>query len=388
MPEQPPPKIERVHQSVPRAQPAGIPYAELHCRTNFSFLEGASHPDELVRRAAELGYTALAVTDRNSLAGVVRAHVAAKECGLKLVIGAAIAPLDAPPMLLWVTNRAGYGQLSRLLTHGCRSASKGECRLTFDDVARHHQGLLAGILLRGAEPAALQPCRELFGDRCYAVAELSRSARDHALLERFQRVASDVQIPLIAANDVHYHVPQRRPLHDVLTAIRHGCTVAELGERFFPNGERHLKAPAAMLSLFASVPEIVSRTAEVADRCTFSLDELRYNYPEELCPPGFSPSQHLAELTWTGAHFRYPAGVPDKVRLLIEHELELIGDLRYEAYFLTVWDLVRFARGRGILCQGRGSAANSAVCFCLGITSVDPERIDVLFERFISKDRN
>ncbi len=229
--------------------------------------------------------------------------------------------------------------------------------------------------------------RDLFGDRCYAVAELHRGRRDRQRLRRFERLAREARLPLLAANDVHYHVAERRPLHDVLTAVRHGCSVAELGERLFPNAERHLKAPAD-LAACGLASEWVGRTVEVADRCEFSLDELRYEYPEELCPAGQTPREHLADLTWAGARDRYPSGLPDKVRQLLEHELALITELRYEAYFLTVWDLVRFARGRGILCQGRGSAANSAVCYCLGVTSVDPERIDVLFERFISKDRN
>ncbi len=428
MPEQPLPKYSSARPAKPNAPttcPAAVPYAELHCRTNFSFLEGASHPDELVDRAAELGYRALAVTDRDSLAGVVRAHVAAKKAGLKLVIGASVAPVDGPPLLLWVTNRASYGRLARLLTLGRRSAPKGECRLTFDDVANHSEGLLAGVLLphvlRAFQPDAqqaavrqLERCREAFGDRCYGVAELFRGLHDRRWLQQFQDLAGKAGLPIIAANDVHYHVPQRRPLHDVLAAVRHGCTVAELGQHLFANAERHLKSPAEMCELFESgewqmaeplvmgpigrirpigpitgiPPFAVLRTVEVADRCTFSLDELRYEYPEELCPAGQTPLAHLINLTWAGGQGRYPTGIPDKVRRLIEYELKLIEELRYEAYFLTVWDLVRFARDRGILCQGRGSAANSAVCYCLGVTSVDPERIDVLFERFISKDRN
>jgi error-prone DNA polymerase len=391
MPEQPLPKL--VPEAKPPAQRARsqVPYAELHCRTNFSFLEGASHPDELVNRATELGYAALAITDRDSLAGVVRAHVAAKETGMKLIIGALVTPIDALPLLLWVSDRAGYARLARLLTVGRRAAPKGECRLTFDDVDRHRDGLLAGVLLPGLDAGArpaLERCREAFGDRCYAVAELFRGPEDRRRLRQMQELAREARLPLVAANDVHYHVPERRPLHDALSAIRHGCTIADLGERLFPNGQRHLQAPARMHSLFADVPEALSRTVEVADRCAFSLDELRYEYPEELCPPGRSPLEHLSELTWAGAHERYPAGIPDKVRGLLEHELTLIAQLRYEAYFLTVWDLVRFARGRGILCQGRGSAANSAVCYCLGVTSVDPERIDVLFERFVSQERD
>lgn len=366
--------------------PGGVRYAELHCRSNFSFLEGASHAEELATRAAELGYVALAITDRNSLAGVVRAHVAAKAAGLNLVIGAEITPIDANPLLLWAPNRRAYGRLARLLTIGRRAAPKGECHLAFNDLAGHADGLLAGVLARHAV-GHLQRYRDLFGDRCYLVAELHRGPEDRRTLERFLALSKQNGVPLIAANDVHYHVKERRPLQDVLTAIRQGCTVAELGRHRFPNGERHLKTPAAMAELFAAAPEAIARTAEVAQRCTFSLDELRYEYPLELSPPGVTPFQYLTRLSWEGAARRYHDGIPDKVRNLVAHELQLIEELRYEAYFLTVWDLVRFARSRDILCQGRGSAANSAVCYCLGVTSVDPDRIDLLFERFVSKER-
>lgn len=396
MPELPEPK---------RAYPAGVDhprpkkrrpvderYAELHCRTNFSFLEGASHADELAERAAELGYDALAITDRNSLAGIVRAHVAAKQVGLKLLIGAELTPIDAPPVVAIAVDRAGYGRLCRLLTHGRRAAPKGECLLTFADVAEHAEGLLACVpLTRCLQPEQakfLRQYRDVFGDRCYALAELHLGPDDRRLLQRMTQLAQGSRLPLAAANDVYYHDPQRRFLQDVLTAVREGCTVRQLGKRMFPNAERHLKSPEQMARLFADCPAAMRRTLEVAQRCTFSLDELRYEYPEELCPAGKTPFEHLAELTWQGAGRRYPRGVPQKVRRLIEHELQLIKELRYEAYFLTVWDLVRFARGRGILCQGRGSAANSVVCFCLEITSVDPDRIDVLFERFVSKERN
>jgi error-prone DNA polymerase len=229
--------------------------------------------------------------------------------------------------------------------------------------------------------------REVFPDRTYAVAELHRGVCDERRLAQWQRAARIARVPLIAAGDVHYHDARRRYLQDVLTAIRLKTTVAELGPARFPNGERRLRALDEMLALFAQCPAALARTAEVADRCTFSLDELRYEYPEELCPAGETPTSYLARLAWTGAHERYPDGVPDKVSRLIERELAIIEELNYAAYFLTVWDLVRFARDLGILCQGRGSAANSAVCYCLGVTAVDPDRIDVLFERFISKDR-
>ena len=378
-------------------------YAELHCRSNFSFLEGASHPDELVNRAAELGLVALAVTDRNSLAGVVRAHVAAKEAGLKLLVGAEITPDDAPPVVLLATDRTAYGRLSTLITHGRRQAEKGECRLSFADVARHAQGLLACVPLRTCltgirneeKPGANAPgspdlhrYRECFGDRCYGLAELHRGPNDELQLHRMRQLAGKAGVPLAAANDVHLHDAQRQPLQDVLTAIRHGTRVNELGDFCFPNAERHLKSAEAMLQLFASVPEAVLLTREIADRCRFSLDELRYEYPEELCPDGREATQFLEELVWEGAGRRYPDGIPRHVGDLLNHELQLIRELHYETYFLTVWDLVRFARGRDILCQGRGSAANSAVCFCLGITEVDPDRFEVLFERFVSRERD
>jgi error-prone DNA polymerase len=391
MPEQPPSKRDPVTGRLQSAVPQSRPYAELHCYTNFSFLRGASHADELVTRAAELGLSALAITDRNSLAGVVRAHVAAKAAKLKLLIGSEITPVDAPPVVLWAMNRTGYANLCRLITRGRRNAPKGECRLAFADVAEHADGLLSGVVLGRLRETPtenfLARHRELFGDRAYALAELHRGPNDRALLAEWRQVARQAGVSLIAANDVHCHVRERQRLQDVLTAIRHGCTVAELGERRCCNAERHLKSPAEMAALFSDCPDAVARTVELADRCGFSLDELRYEYPEELCPRGLTPIQHLINLTWIGARERYPRGVPDKVRGLIEHELKLIDELHYAAYFLTVWDLVRFARERGILCQGRGSAANSVVCFCLGVTSVDPDRIDVLFERFISKER-
>ncbi len=287
-------------------------YAELRCRTNYSFLEGASHPDELVVRAAELGYAALAITDRNSLAGVVRAHGAAKQVGLKLLIGAEITPVDATAVVLLATDRAAYGRLARLITRGRRSAPKGECRLTFDDVAEYASGLLACVV----EPVAkdLADYREVFADRCYLLAELHQGADDQRHLECCLRVAKRARVPLAAAGGVYFHHPSRRPLCDVLTAIRAGCTVAEAGELLFPNAERFLKSPEEMQRLFFQVPEAVRRTVEIADRCTFSLDELRYEYPEELAPPGQTPLEHLTRLTWEGARQRYPAGIPDKVR--------------------------------------------------------------------------
>jgi error-prone DNA polymerase len=384
----PPPQAGLVEASSPA-------YAELHCKTNFSFLEGASHADELVAEAARLGYAALAVTDRNSLAGVVRAHVAAKEAGLPLLIGAEITPADSPLAVLLATDRAAYGRLARLITVGRRRAEKGECQLAFDDVAAHAGGLLALVLLPSQDDEAngravrdLLRYREAFGDRAYLLIELLRGPDDERRLEWGRRLARQSRLPPAAAGDVHYHVRDRGPLADVLAAIRTGTTVAHAGQWRFSNYERALKPPEEMALRFAQLPHAVRRTVEIAHRCRFSLDELKYEYPEELAPHGETPLEYLTRLAWTGARARYPNGIPDKVRTLVEHELELIRELRYEAYFLTVFDLVRFARRRGILCQGRGSAANSAVCYALGVTSVDPDQIDLLFERFVSRERN
>lgn len=399
MPELPEPR-HHTAMTVAQLVPAPQGYAELRCRSNFSFLEGASHPDELVSRAAELGYTALAVTDRNSLAGVVRAHAAARETGMKLLVGSEITPRDGCPVVLLPTDRAAYGRLCRLLTVGRRRAPKGECELRVADVARFAEGMIgiahvpaptsvaAEEFSAAQQEASLQSYREIFGDRGYLFAERHLASDEVPHLRRLMELSERTGLPLVATNDVHYHIPQRRELQDVLTATRLGCTVAELGRRAFPNAERSLKSPEQMAALFPRHPEWLTRTVEIAERCRFSLDELRYEYPEELAPSGKTPLEFLRELTWEGAAHRYPQGVPPKVRRLIEHELALIEELHYEAYFLTVWDLVRYARSRDILCQGRGSAANSAVCFCLGVTAVDPDRIDVLFERFISKERN
>jgi error-prone DNA polymerase len=365
-----------------------VRYAELWCKTNFSFLEGASHAEELAGTAAELGYHALAVTDRNSLAGIVRAHVAAKSAGLKLLIGAEITPVDSASVVLIAMNIAGYRNLSQLITRGRRNAPKGDCRLTLPDIADHTDDLLAVIPSAAAEREAMHTYQDLFKDRAYLAAVAHLGPCDHADLEQAAQRARQCRLPLLASNQVHYHAPARRPLHDVLTAIRHHTTVAELGALRFSNGERYLKSPQQMAELFARYPDALHHTIEAADRCNFTLDELRYEYPDEICPEGKTPTVHLAERTWAGAQDRYPAGIPDKVRRLLERELDLIAELRYEAFFLTVWDLVVFARSRDILCQGRGSAANSAVCYCLGITSVDPDRTDLLFERFISKERN
>jgi len=393
MPQHPNPKPPRPVPHIPAVRSRSeINYVELHCKTNYSFLTGASHPDELVQRAADLGYRALAITDLSSVAGVVRAYAAAKLIGFKLLIGTEITPVDAPPVNLYCQNREGYANLCRLLTLGRRRSEKGNCTLHYADIAKHADHLLAGVLLnqalrleKGIEQ--VRRYRELFNERAYGLGSLHLGANDAGLLSKLMKFARESGLPLTASNDVHYHIPQRRILQDVLTAIRHGCPVAELGQRRFSNGERFLKSPEQMVELFAAAPDAIRRTIELADRCTFSLEELKYEYPRELCPSGKTLTGYLRELTEAGIRDRYPQGVPDKIRSAVEHELALIAELNYESYFLTVWDLVRFARSQGILCQGRGSAANSAVCYCLGVTSVDPAHFDLLFERFISAER-
>ncbi|MDP6467371.1 MAG: error-prone DNA polymerase [Pirellulaceae bacterium] len=399
MPEAPDLPKRRPQQARPqqaRTRHGVLPYAELHCRTNFTFLEGASHSDELVTRAVELGYTALAITDRNSLAGIVRAYAAAKESGLKLLYGAEITPTDGPPVVLLATDRAAYGRLSRLLTLGRRRTTKGACELNVADIAEHHQGLLAMVVPAHQNDPYRQPAerasavhtyRDIFGDCCYLLGELHYGTADRRRLDDLLQLSNTTDVPLVAAGDVHYHIPARMPLQHVLTAIRHGTTVAELGQRLLPNAERHLRTLAEVQAVFARIPQAIRRTLEVADRCTFSLDELRYEYPRELSPPGETPLEYLRRLAWQGARQRY-GQIPDKVVAQLDHELQLIHDLRYEAFFLTVYDLVCFARSRDILCQGRGSAANSTVCYCLGVTAVDPMESNLLFERFVSRERD
>src|SRR5512134_3435109 len=359
-------------------------YAELHCLTNFSFLRGASHPEELVERAAALGYAALAVTDECSVAGAVRAHLAAKERGLKLLVGTELQlegeEQAGPKLVLLATSRAGYGNLSELITRGRRSARKGSYRLTRADLDGGVDECLA-LLVPSLSPIVgdAEWLAERFPGRAWIAAELHCGPDDRARLERLRALARAADLPLVAAGDVHMHVRSRRRLQDVLTAVRLGRPVRACGHALFPNAERSLRLRMRLAQLYP--PELLAETLRVAERCEFSLGELRYEYPEELVPPGETPASWLAKLAAEGLRWRFPGGVPDHVRSLVEHELRLVADLRYEAYFLTVHDIVRFARARGILCQGRGSAANSAVCYALGITEVDPARMSTLFER-------
>jgi error-prone DNA polymerase len=493
MPEQPPPK----HHAHPYAQvaaidPAGVDpsgrtaprrssrHVELAVTSNFTFLTGASHPEELVEQAASLGYEAIAITDRHTLGGVVRAHIAARERGIRLIVGSRIAvrldvvasPDESPDeshtsaqgrihppqepsyasqwagaavrtrvrrprrmrtceLLLHATDLASYAGLCRLLTRGKRRAAKGACILHLHDLLEEIERIDAGVSSAAGSarsgcgllctlippPATNAPAPDDDGDRSSRrhwleswddlLLETVRGLRG-AMGDRLSLAVSRLGepndewrvrqtillgewtgVPIVAINDVHYHTPERRPLQDVLACIRRGCTVESAGAALFPNAERFLRPPEEMADLFRDMPEAIDRVRDLAERAAgFSLDQLRYRYPSEVVPADTTPMEHLRRLAWRGAEERYPQGVSERVRRQIEHELRLIDELDYASYFLTVHDLVAFARGRGILCQGRGAAANSAVCYCLGVTAVDPDRIDVLFERFVSKERN
>ena len=375
--------------------PASVAYAELQAVSNFSFLRGASHAEELVEEAARLGLAAIGIADRNTLAGTVRAHMAAKRAGIRLLTGARLDLADGASFLCYPRDRAAWGRLCRLLTLGQRRAGKGECVLHREDLLAHAGGqLLVALppehLCEGAREdfeTELAGLHRAHDGPLYLAAHMLYRGGDRARLARLATLAERTGAPLLATNDVHYHRPERRPLQDVLTAIREHVTVAEAGWRLTANAERHLKDGAEIARLFRGHEEAVARSLEIAGLCSFSLDELAYEYPDEPVPAGSTPQRHLEALAWKGAAWRYPDGVPEKVSAALRHELGLIGELDYAPYFLTVHDIVRFANGEGILCQGRGSAANSAVCYCLGITAVDPARIDLLFERFVSRER-
>jgi error-prone DNA polymerase len=371
-------------------------YAELDVTTNFSFLRGGSHAEELVATAKALGLAAIAVTDRNTLAGVVRAHLAAREVGgIKFIVGARLDLDDAPSLLAYPTDRAAYGRLCRLLTLGQRRAEKGKCTLHLDDIAAHADGLIFIALPPDDFPSSLDFESELHHikkaltprTRLYLSASHSYRGDDRARIEALAQLAARVGLPLVATNAVLYHAAHRRPLQDMLTCIREKCTIHDAGLKLEANAERHLKPPQEMARLFAGYEEALHRTIEIADSCSFSLDELKYEYPDEPVPDGKTPQSHLEDLTWEGAAWRFPGDIPEKVRDTLEKELALIEELDYARYFLTVHDIVHYARHLDILCQGRGSAANSAVCYCLAITNVDPTEIDLLFERFVSPER-
>jgi error-prone DNA polymerase len=370
-------------------------YAELQITSNFSFLRGASHMEEIFAQAAHFGYEAIAITDRNSLAGIVQAHQRARECGVRLVVGCRLDLNDAPPVLVYPINRPAYARLCRLLSRGKARAGKGACDLAWADLVEYGQDLVVVLLPEQMDAALDTAMRHLaadFGARAYLALTLRRRPGDAARLAALAALAAQHGVRPVAAGDVLYHVPQRRILQDVVTCIREGTTIDAAGfkrERF---ADRHLKTPQEMARLFARYPQALRNAQRIADSCRFSLDELKYQYPLEIDHvPGMDASrasqQRLESLTWSGAAWRYGAAVPQDVTRQLRHELALIAGLDYAPYFLTVHAIVQFARSRGILCQGRGSAANSAVCFVLGITAIDPVRSNLLFERFISAER-
>ncbi|MCU7280403.1 error-prone DNA polymerase [Pseudomonas peradeniyensis] len=364
---------------------SSLEYAELHCLSNFSFQRGASSADELFRRAREQGYQALAITDECTLAGIVRAWQAAKQYQLKLIVGSEVRVHQGPKLVLLVEDLVGYQNLCALITRARRRSEKGSYQLLAEDLEAHHQGLLA---LWVAEPddGAAAWLRPLFGERLWLAVHLHRGADDTQRLAQLRALGARLDIPLVACGDVHMHVRGRRALQDCMTAIREHCAVAEAGRFLFANGERHLRSLDQLRELYPA--DLLAQTTQVAGRCTFDLSQLKYQYPRELVPEGQTPASWLRELCRRGLPERWPHGPSDKVRTVLERELALIEELGYESYFLTVHDIVAFARRQRILCQGRGSAANSVVCFVLGITELDPMEHRLLFERFLSRERN
>ena len=366
-------------------------FAELVAQTNFSFLRGASHPHEMVGQAAELKFVAIGVADRNTLAGVVRAHIAAKDHNIRLLAGARLVTTDGLEAVCFPIDRAAYGRLCRLLTLGNRRAIKGQCLFTFEETVAAAAGQIFIVIpprrLEGMFTERLNILSATSRGNVYLAAAYGYRGDERRRFGELAELAARARAPLVATTDALYHHSIRKPLADVLTCIREKCTIAEAGFRLAANAERHLKSGVEMARLFANYPGAVERSLEIASRIKFNLEELRYEYPDEPVPPGNTPQRYLEELTWKLAGQRYPDGVPEQVKSLLIKELALIAQLDYARYFLTVYDVVRFAKEKAILCQGRGSAANSAVCFCLGITAVDPIRVNVLFERFISADR-
>jgi error-prone DNA polymerase len=383
-------------------------YAELSITTNFSFLRGASHPDEMVATADALGLAAIGIADRNSFAGVVRAYDEAKKRKIKFLVGTRLVTTDGFEILAYPTDRKAYGRLCQLLTKGNLKAKKGECHLTFEEILNASEGqifiALPPLALLSYSPASRRRMNT-FTSRLSALAGTApgrtflagihyHRGDEPRRLRLLAELGARLDAPLVAVNDVFYHAPERRPLADVLTCVREKCTLAEAGLRLSVNAERHLKPPAEMTRLFAKFPEAIARTIEIAKACRFSLRELKYEYPDEPVPQGKTAQQHLEDLTWAGARDRYPKdkypeGIPENIKTRLREELVLITKLDYARYFLTVHDVVAFARrqDKEILCQGRGSAANSAVCYCLGITSVNPDKSNLLFARFISENR-
>ncbi|WP_132053757.1 error-prone DNA polymerase [Pseudocnuella soli] len=373
-------------------------YAELQITSNFTFLRGASHPDELALQAASLGHTAFAITDRNTLAGVVRAHAAAKKAGIRLIPGCRLDLQDGPSLLAYPMHQQAYARLCTLLSTGNLRTEKGDCKLYKNDVYHYAAGMQLMVVppekldedfrFDSTFENALQEYKNAFGANLSLAAARRYNGDDSKQLYRLAQLSAQLDIPLAATNDVHYHIPERRQLQDVLTCIREGCTIYNAGYRLLPNAERYLKPAVEMERLFLHYPEAIEHSNAIAAACTFSLDELQYEYPEEITTEGRSPIAELSHLALQGAREIFGDPIPTKTANAIQYELHFIEQVNYAAYFLTVYDIVRFARSRGILCQGRGSAANSTICFCLGITSVNPEHFDLLFERFVSMARN
>jgi len=373
-------------------------YTELQVTSNFSFLRGASHPEELVEEAAALGYGAIAIADRNSLAGIVRAHVAAKKVGIRFIPGCRLELLDGPGLLVFPTDVAAYSRLSTLLTVGNLRAEKGECHLYKADVYKYAEGMQLIMLpptmlnevfdFDDSFREALSEYRGMFGEHLSLAASRMYGGDDGKLLYRLAQLSAREKVPLVATNDVHYHTPQRRALQDVVTCVREKCTIHTAGFRLYANAERYLKPEDEMVRLFRQYPDAVRQTQVIADACRFSLHDLKYRYPKEITRDNRPPQEELTLLAWEGARARFGDEVPEKIREAIRSELKFIDEMNYAEYFLTVHDIVRYARSKHILCQGRGSAANSTICYCLGITSVDPTKFNLLFERFISSARN
>src|SRR5215203_50998 len=373
-------------------------YTELQVTTNFTFLRGASHAEELVEQAAIYGYDKIAITDRNTFAGIVRAHAAAKKKGIKIIPGCRLDLLDGQSLLAYPADKEAYSGLCQLLTTGNLRAEKGECHLYKADVYAHAKGIKFVVVSPDSLNASfnldvsfeinLKEYREAFGENLYLAATRRYHGDDNKYLYRLAQLSSRLDIPMLATNDVHYHIPKRRQLQDILTCIREKCTIYNAGYRLHPNAERYLKPEAEMLRLFRQYPDAINKTQELAEACQFSLDSLQYEYPVEITSEGRTPQEELTHLAWKGAKDIYGDVLPAKVIHAINHELRFIEQMNYASYFLTVYDIVRYAREQKILCQGRGSAANSTICFCLGITSVNPTKFELLFERFISAARN
>ncbi|MEE2904728.1 MAG: error-prone DNA polymerase [Myxococcota bacterium] len=361
-------------------------YVPLWCKSNFSFLEGASHPDELVEHAHELGLSAMALTDRDGVYGIVRAHSKAHELGLKLIVGSELSLDEGCTLVALVQNRKGYGQLCQLISQGRLRCPKGQSILHWEEILKNHSDLI--LLVRDPKSfSKLGALKECFGDRLYLMVARHREAIEANREATLRQMAHRYNIPTVASHEVLYHTPSRQSLQDVLTCIRHGKNIYEIGRLTHPNHEHSLKSPVAFEKLFADDLLSIDRTREVASRCQFSLNDLRYRYPSEKLPSGQSSLEYLRDLSYEGARKRYGSSVPGDVFQQLKKELQVIEDLEYSGYFLTMYEIVQFCQAQNILCQGRGSAANSVVCYCLQITAVDPIRLGLLFERFISKER-